>query len=534
MSTPKQRQQESEALKSPNSSIKFSEDDLLELLACSEDPLYFMRNYVKVQHPTKGAIFPEHYPYQEKLIRAFHEHRFVVGLTGRQLGKTTCAAAFLLWKAMFTPDTTILICANKYAQALEIMQRVRYSYENLPNYIRAGVTEYNKGNVTFDNGSRIISRATTPDAGRGLSISLLYCDEFAFVQPRMAKEFWSAIRPVLATGGGCIITTTPKNDEDQFAQIWKSAKDNTDEHGNLTEDGLGKNGFYAIEIPWYEHPDRDEEWARLEREQLGEAKFRQEHCCEFVSDDETLIDGLALARLKSINPGFFTGRVRWYQEPEANKSYLVGLDPSFGTGGDYAAIQVFQMPEMIQVAEWQHNRSAPRMQVKVLLDILRFLEACLLDNPDQHGTPEIFWTVENNTIGEAILQIIEDTGEDRFPGMMVSERKRKGQTRRFRKGMNTNNKNKLSACARLKSLVESDRMKINSRNLIIEMKNFVRKEASFAAKPGENDDLVSSTLLITRMLDVVLHWGTVDDGDLREYIGDDELNYDDEPMPVIV
>lgn len=88
---------------------------------------------------------------------------------------TTVAAAFLLWKAMFNPDTQILIAANKFSQAMEIMDRIRYSYEECPNYIRAGVTEYNKGTITFDNKSRITARATTSDAGRGLSITLLYC-----------------------------------------------------------------------------------------------------------------------------------------------------------------------------------------------------------------------------------------------------------------------------------------------------------------------------------------------------------------------
>lgn len=88
---------------------------------------------------------------------------------------TTTTAAYILWKAMFVPDTQILIAANKFAQAMEIMDRIRFSYEECPNFIRAGVVEYNKGTITFDNGSRIIARATTADAGRGLSISLLYC-----------------------------------------------------------------------------------------------------------------------------------------------------------------------------------------------------------------------------------------------------------------------------------------------------------------------------------------------------------------------
>lgn len=88
---------------------------------------------------------------------------------------TTCACAYILWKAIFNEDQTILIAANKLSSALEIMSRIRYMYEELPDYLKPGVLVYNKSSIEFDNRSRIISRATTPDAGRGLSVSLLYC-----------------------------------------------------------------------------------------------------------------------------------------------------------------------------------------------------------------------------------------------------------------------------------------------------------------------------------------------------------------------
>jgi hypothetical protein len=523
---------ELDIVKKPNTKSSYTEQNLLDLVLCLEDPLYFMKTFMKVQHPIKGAIQFHPYPFQERMIKAFHQQRFVICMAARQSGKTTVAAGYLLWKAMFTPDTTILIAANKLVQALEIMDRVRYAYENLPNHIRAGVTEYNKGTIAFDNGSKIVSRATSGDAGRGLSVSLLYCDEFAFVPPNMSQEFWTSIQPVLSTGGACIITSTPKSDEDQFAQIWKGAIDNTDEFGNENEDGVGKNGFFAISIPWWEHPERDEEWARPFRESLGEARFRQEFENEFISDDETLINPLCLSRLRGMEPEFYTGTVRWFRAPNPNQSFVVALDPSLGTGRDYAAIQIFELPSMEQIGEWQHNHTAPRGQIRVLLQTLHFLDGSLRDDPQQINEPEIYWTVENNTIGEAVLQIIEDTGEDRFPGMFVHEKRRKGQPRgRIRKGLNTDHRKKLSACARLKSLIESDRCKIVSRQLIRQLKVFVAKETSFSAKPGEHDDLVSASLLCVRMLDVVLGWGN-DAGDLREYIDDQEVF--DEGMPVLL
>lgn len=256
------------------------------------------------------------------------------------------------------------------------------------------------------------------------------------------------------------------------------------------------------------------------------------HNCEFVSDDETLIEAMTLARLKYTDPVSFTGTVRWFKDPEPNKTYMLGLDPALGTGGDYAAIQVFELPGLVQVAEWQHNKTAPKGQIKILLQILTTIDQELRAHPDQVGDPAIYWTVENNSIGEAALVIIEDTGEHNFPGTFVSEKRRPGVGRR-RKGMNTSNSSKLAACAKFKSLLETDRMKINSRELVRQLKNFVGSGASYAAKPGEKDDLVMSTMLIVRMLETVINWIPAEESDeLRDGIDTDDLF--SEPMPILI
>lgn len=164
-----------EVLKKAHQKSEFTKKQLEELMLCESDPFYFIENFIKVQHPTKGMLPLELYPFQKNMVGAFHEHQKVVCLTGRQLGKTTTAAAYLLWHAMFVPDQTILIVANVLRQALEIMLRIRTAYENCPDHIRAGLVEYNKSSVAFDNGSRIVAQATTPNTGRGMSVSLLYC-----------------------------------------------------------------------------------------------------------------------------------------------------------------------------------------------------------------------------------------------------------------------------------------------------------------------------------------------------------------------
>ena len=278
-------------IKAPNVVTRWTEQMVLELEQCKDPitgPAYFLANFFFIQHPTKGKIKYEAFQYQKELLDAYHNHRFSVNMLGRQLGKTTTAVGYLLWYAMFIDDSTILIAAHKYTGAKEIMQRLRYAYEVCPDHIRAGAKSYNKESIEFDNGSRIEAQTTTETTGRGMSLSLLYADEFAFVPPNIATEFWTSISPTLATGGKAIITSTPNSDEDQFAQIWNEANKRFDEFGNLTE--LGLNGFFPYMAKWDQHPDRDEIWANTERSRVGEERFRREHECVGANTLVTLKD----------------------------------------------------------------------------------------------------------------------------------------------------------------------------------------------------------------------------------------------------
>lgn len=274
------KKNENSIAKNPNSKEEYTEKEIDELAKCMDDEegyLYFARNFAYIQHPLHGRVLFEPFEFQIRLMHIYHNYRFNINMLPRQSGKTTCAAVYLLWRAMFYPDQTILIAAHVYKGAQEIMQRIRFVYELCPDYIRAGTTSYNKESIDFDNGSRIKAETTTENTGRGMSISLLYCDEFAHVPPNIADEFWSSISPTLSTGGSAIITSTPNTDEDKFAEIWHQAEQHFDEHGNETD--IGVNGFKAFYAHWSEHPERDLEWMKDEKARIGEERFRREFEC---------------------------------------------------------------------------------------------------------------------------------------------------------------------------------------------------------------------------------------------------------------
>ena len=503
---------------------KFSKEQLGEFAKCAHPKngvFYFMNNHFAIQHPTQGRMQYKAYEYQHKLLDIYHNYRFNINMLPRQTGKSTTAAGYLLWYAMFVPDSVILIAAHKYAGAQEIMQRIRYAYELCPDHIRAGVTSYNKGSIDFDNGSRIIAQATTDNTGRGMSITLLYCDEFAFVRPSIAKEFWTSISPTLATGGSAIITSTPNSDEDQFATIWRDANKTFDSNGNETD--LGVNGFKQYQSYWWEHPDRDEKWKEDELGRIGEERFRREHGCEFIIYDETLIDSLVLTNIRGKEPAFKHGTVRWWKTPNRQMTYLVGLDPSLGTGGDPAAIQIFEIPSMEQVGEWSHNKTPIPQQIRILVDICKYLYDEGVDNMN------IYYSMENNTIGEAALQSVAEVGEENIKGIFLSEPKVHGNSRLYRRGYNTTHRSKISICSKFKTLVETDKVKVNSKMLVSEMKSFIAAGNSFKAKAGDTDDLVMSTLLVMRMAQTLKNYHP----ELENYIRDGD-EFDQEPMPFIM
>lgn len=476
-------------IKDPYVKTHFKTDqELQDFIKCC-DPvtgyLHFMDNFFMIQHPTRGSMVYHPWAYQKRLIETYHNYRFSISLMPRQSGKSTSAAGYLLWYAMFVPDSTVLIAAHKYTGAQEIMQRIRYAYEACPDHIKAGVTTYNKGSIDFENGSRIVSATTTANTGRGMALSLLYMDEFAFVPPNIAEEFWTSITPTLSTGGKAIITSTPNSDEDQFALIWKGANKTEDEYGNQTE--LGVNGFKAYRAHWNEQPGRDEKWAAEMKAQLGEDRFNREIGCQFIIADETLINPNTLFVLEGIEPVNRMGQVRWYKKPEKGSIYVVGLDPSLGTGSDPAAIQIFDATSTTQIGEWKHNKTDIPNQVKLLAQINKYIAECT-------GEPDnIYYSVENNSIGEAAIISLHEYGEANIPGIFLSEAGKK------RKGFNTTHKVKLTACAKFKTLLESRRMTVYSKSLISELKAFVASGGSYEAKVGDTDDLVMATLLVVRM-----------------------------------
>lgn len=513
-------------LKKANVEVEFTPADINELKRCARDPVYFINTYVKIKHPIQGQIAFKLRDYQEALIRKFEGNQYNIILSARQTGKTETVTAYLLWFAIFNFDKTILVVSNKATNAKEIISKIQYAYEELPDFLKPGIDEnsWNKSECAFDNKSRIISQATTKESGRGLPISLLYCDEFAFVKASIQQELWDSVSPTLATGGSCIISSTPNGDSNLFATLYRGSISNS-------------NPFMPTHVPWDAAPGRDENFKKKQIALIGQKKWEQEYECSFLSAESMLIDGVVLANMEKYalanNQDSFTlGGQDFFCKPEKGKTFVVSVDPSTGSGNDNSAIEVFEFPSMKQVMEYRNNEQRPIIVYDKLKTLLNFL--------DKLGV--VYFSVERNSVGEAILALYES---DLTPpnGELLSE-DGKGKL-----GFYTSDRVKLKYALKLKEMVERGSFKILSIPLITELKNYVRSGGSYAAQTGANDDCVSAMLIMVRMIEqmsmydadafgMVYNYGDMESSPIKidaddEYDRDPYNDPNDGPLPIL-
>jgi len=419
---------------------------------------------------------------------------------------------YYLWLASFHEDKTILVASKSSSHATEIMDRVKYAYEELPHWLKPGIRVYNRQSVIFDNGSTIKSEATTEKTGRGLALSNFYWDETAYVAPRIQKAMWASLAPTLSTGGSCVASSTPNGDSEMFANFWRGAH-------------AGANEFVPFFVHHTEHPERGPEsgYSETMLKQLGPVLHGQEVLCHFISSDSLLIDALKLAQIMPRPPIHEENEFKFYEKIGVKKgnTFLLGMDPATGAQNDYTVIEVFEFPSLKQVAEFRSNvLIIPKVYAKLKWILGKLTE------PDASGRrAEVFWSFERNGIGEAVGAMhFNDEKQNEF-AELVNDHPEK-------LGMFTSSSSKVQSAIQLKTLVEKAKggFDIASEHLLFELKNYVSKGKGYEAKAGSTDDAVSASLIVTRLLK---HLANFDDR-AREQVYDYDMVegvQDDEPVP---
>tara|TARA_R110000782_G_scaffold59656_3_gene123693 strand:+ start:1531 stop:3111 length:1581 start_codon:yes stop_codon:yes gene_type:complete len=448
-----------------------------QYLKCAEDPVYFMRQYCYIQHPTKGKIKFNLFPFQEESLTTLQENRYNVILKSRQLGISTLSAGYALWSMLFNEDFNVLVIATTQDVAKNLVSKVQIMNENLPSWLKTNIVTNNKLSLKFANGSQIKAISSSSTGARSEALSLLIVDEAAFI--RNIEEIWVASQATLSTGGGAIVLSTPNGIGNWFHQTWADAEN-------------GINGFETIKLDWKLHPERDQLWRNDQTKLLGERGAAQECDCDFISSGHTVVDGSILQEfeLKCEEPvekrGFDNGYWIW-EYPDYTRNYIIVADVARGDGADWSTFHVIDVETIRQVAEYK-GKLPPKDFGNMLVTVATEWNNALL-------------AIENANIGWAAVQPALDRGyenlfytykDDGYVDLEVQLLKGydiKDKTKMV-PGVSTTSRTRPLMISALEMYMREGTPVIKSKRLIQELFVFVWLNGKAQAQVGYNDDLV--------------------------------------------
>jgi hypothetical protein len=484
-----------------------------------EDPIYFIKNYIKIVSLDHGLVRYELYDFQEKIVDTIHNDRFTICKMPRQSGKSTTMVSYILHYILFNPNMNVAILANKAATARDILGRLQLAYENLPKWLQQGVVSWNKGSVDLENGSRVVASSTSSSAVRGGSYNMIFLDEFAFVPTNVAEDFFSSVYPTISSGKTTkvIIVSTP-NGMNLFYKLWVDA-----EHK--------RNSYNIVDVHWSQVPGRDEKWKIETIANTSEEQFKREFECEFLGSANTLIHPTKIKSMAFKNPITSNAGLDMYEKPQHGSTYVLVADVARGTKNDYSAFIVFDVstvPYQI-VAKYRDNEIKPMLFPNVIHDVAKSYNMAYV-------------MVEVNDIGEQVATALQfDLEYENL--IMASMRGRAGQVvgggfsgGKAQLGVRTTKAVKKIGCSNLKQMIEDNKLIVEDYDTINELSTFIVKGASFEADDGCNDDLVACLFIFAWVTDQQ-YFKELTDSDIRKTMmseQQDALEQDMAPFGFIV
>ena len=446
---------------------QWTNDEVREYARCMKDPSYFATTYCKIISLDEGLVPFELYPYQEKMFEAFDANRFNIVLACRQSGKSISSVAYLLWYALFHTEKTIAVMANKGATAREMLGRITLMLENLPFFLQPGCKALNKGSIEFSNNSRIVAAATSGSSIRGMSVSLLYLDEFAFVEN--AAEFYTSTYPVISSGTNTkiIITSTANGIGNVFHKIWEGA-------------AQGINEFKPFRVDWWDVPGRDENWKNQTIANTSQLQFDQEFGNTFFGTGDTLINAETLLKLRAKNPLRYLegGDLKIYEETQKEHEYVMLVDVSKGRGQDYSTFNVIDISArpFKQVAVYRNNLISPLLFPNIIYKWA-------------NSYNKAYVVIESNDQGSLVTNGLYHDLE--YENMHVESAIKANAL-----GIEMTRKVKRLGCSSFKDILENNKLEVCDDDTILEISTFVAKGVSYEASPGNHDDLVMNFILL--------------------------------------
>jgi hypothetical protein len=448
-----------------------------EYVLCSRNPAHFMRKYCYIQHPQRGRVLFNLYPFQDKVLNLWKDNPYDIILKSRQLGISTLVAGYSLWLMLFHKDKNILCIATKQETAKNMVTKVKFMFENLPSWLKITAEENNKLTLRLSNGSQVKAVSAAGDAGRSEAVSLLIIDEAAFIDG--IGEIWASAQQTLATGGGAIVLSTPYGTGNWFHQTWVKAE-------------AGENQFLPIKLPWYVHPERDEAWRKRQDELLGDPRMAAQECdCDFNTSGDVVfypeyIDFIAQTYIKDPLERRGVDHNLWIWEPaDYSRSYIVVADVARGDGKDFSAFHIIDVETNTQVGEYKGQLSPREFGYLLVAIATEYNEALLV--------------VENANIGWSTIEAIQERGYRNLYHSPKSETTNADSyldkfddPSKMTPGFTMSLKTRPLVISKFREYIGDKSVIIQSKRLLEEMKVFIWRNGRPEAQSGYNDDLVMS------------------------------------------
>jgi len=444
-----------------------------EYIKCAKDPAYFMRKYCYIQHPTRGRILFNLYPFQDKILHLFRDNDYIITLKSRQLGISTLASAYSLWLMLFHKDKNVLALATTQATARNLVSKSMFMYDQLPKWLRLPALEKNKLSLRLKNGSKITAKSSNADAARSEAVSLLLIDEAAFIDN--IEETFTAAQQTLATGGQCMALSTPNGIGNWFHLTWEKAES-------------GENSFLPIRLPWTVHPERDQSWRDQQDSDLGPRMAGQECDCDFLASGDTVFEPDDMSYYEQtyqtdpLERRGVDGNLWIWEGVDYMKSYMIVADVARGDATDYSAFHIFDIENATQVGEYKGKLSHKDFGNMLVGIASEYNEALLV--------------VENANIGWATIeQIMEREYRNLYYSATsnmetVESYMHKYERDKLVPGFTMSARTRPLVIAKMIEYIREKSVTIQSKRLLSEMRVFVWKNGKAQAQDRYNDDLL--------------------------------------------
>lgn len=483
---------------------EFTQEQVKDFIKCSQDPIYFIQKYVNIVSIDEGLVPFKMYPFQQNIVKSFHDNRFSICKLPRQSGKSTTVLSYLIHYILFNDQVNVAILANKASTARDLLSRLQLAYEHLPSWLQQGVMNWNKGSLELENGSKILAASTSASAVRGGSYNIIFLDEFAFIPNNIAEQFFSSVYPTISSGKSSkvMIVSTPHG-MNMFYKMWTDAEN-------------GNNDFVPLEVHWSEVPGRDEDWKEQTIKNTSEQQFLQEFECSFLGSVDTLISPQKIQTIPHKDPIERSAGFDVWERPKKENSYCITVDVARGAQNDYSAFVVFDITTVPykMVAKYRSNEIKPLIFPDIIYRAAKtYNDAQVL--------------IEINDIGGQIADalhhdmayenIIQSQVKGRL-GQIVSSGFGDGQSDL---GIRTTKSLKRIGCSTLKQLIESDKILVPDFDVVVEMSTFIQRGQSFEAEDGGTDDLIMCLVFFAWLTDQQYFKDLTDD-DIRKQLFDSQ------------